>query len=90
VNSLKAATSIAPSSTMEPAGSSRDAARTPNGTTPAGASCERGGWKVTRATPLSPGYRFSTAGSTVDHAAAWPTTSTLTWSTTDPVLSRLT
>src|SRR5262245_40124150 len=84
--SANGATSMAPSSTTEPAGSSCEDTRMPNGDVPAGTSAERGGANRTVIVVSSPGSRFTVAGSAVAHRAGSPTTSIANWSTTPPEL----
>src|SRR5687768_10206578 len=84
--SLKRPTSSVPSSTTEPAGSSRDATRTPNGTSPDLTVADRGGRNRTMAVSSAPGNSDSTDGSAMAHSAPSPTTTTENSSTTVPVL----
>ncbi len=85
-SSENGAISISPSSTTEPAVSSRDSTRTANGTRPARTFGDFGGAKVIVASASAPGNRLTSFGSAVAHAAASPTTSIKKLSTTWPVL----
>ena len=78
-------TLIVPSSTADPAGSSRERARMPYGTTPAGVEAARGGRKTSLAVASAPGKREMTAGSAAAQAAESPMTSSVNSSTTLPV-----
>src|SRR5204863_9041281 len=84
--SLNGATSIVPSATVEPGGSSREMTRIPNGTTPAGTSGDFAGANVIATSMSAPGSRLTSLGSTVVHSVQLPTTSIVYWSTTCPVL----
>ncbi len=87
---MKDPTWTEPSSTAEPAGSSRDRARNPNARTPDGVDATRGGAKTALASPSAPGNRLRVAGSQAAQAAASPRTSSANSSTTVPVLRTLT
>ncbi len=62
--SWNAPTVTEPSSTAEPAGSSRERARSPNGTRPDGVDAARGGANTTLASPSAPGNRLRDGGAT--------------------------
>ena len=80
-------TSIEPSSTADPAGSSRDRARRPNGTTPAGVEAARGGRNTSLAVALGAREQATgPRGSAAAQPAASPRTSSVNSSTTLPVL----
>src|SRR5690349_13868683 len=82
---MNAPTWTDPSSTAEPAGSSRDRARRPNGTTPDGVEAAFGGVNTAWASPSAPGNRLIVAGWQTAQAAASPRTSSANSSTTLPV-----
>src|SRR4029079_14150246 len=78
-----------PSSTAEPAGSSRDRARSPNGTRPDGVDAARGGANTTFASPSAAGNRLRDGGASGAQPAESPRTSSANSSTTVPVLRTL-
>ena len=88
--SRKPPTSTVPSSTADPAGSSRERTRRPKGSEPAGVVAARGGRNTAFAAPSAPGNSDRVGGSTAAHAPASPRTSSVNSSTTLPVFLTLT
>ena len=84
--SMNAPTWTVPSSTDDPAGSSRETAWSPNGIGPAGTLALRGGRKTIRPVSSTPGNSEIVGGTTAAQPAESPRIPSVNSSTTAPVL----